>query len=134
TRRELDLDYSRIKAELDGRVGRAMMTAGNLVNAGGSDPLLTLIVAVDPIHVYFSVDAPSLVKYRARHADRQYDVSADDEADEDAQNGTEAPEGSKGAGDEKPRQNVVKDLQIPVEFGLDTDKGYPHRGTIDFAD
>lgn len=134
TRRDLDLEYSRVTAEIPGRVGRANLTAGNLVNAGGSDPLLTTIVAVDPIYVYFAVDEPSLLKYRARHAARQYDVSTDKEAGQDAQNGTDAPETTKESDEEKPRQNVVKDLRIPVEFGLDTDTGYPHRGTIDFAD
>ena len=35
---------------------KRMLTEGNLVNAGGSDPLLTTIVAIDPIYVDFNVD------------------------------------------------------------------------------
>src|SRR5690606_13688334 len=68
TRRELDIEYSRITAEISGKVGRAFLTKGNLVNAGGSDPLLTTIVAVDPIHVYFAVDEPALLRYRQSRA------------------------------------------------------------------
>ena len=39
------------------------MSEGNLVNAGGSDPLLTTIVSVDPIRVNFNVDERSLQRY-----------------------------------------------------------------------
>ena len=46
-----------------------MLTAGNLINAGGSDPVLTTIVAIDPIYVYFDVDERSLQRYaKARGA------------------------------------------------------------------
>src|SRR5262249_40575390 len=43
-RQELDLEYSKVTAPISGRVSKAEMTEGNLVNAGGSDPLLTTIV------------------------------------------------------------------------------------------
>jgi len=39
------------------------LTEGNLVNAGGSDPLLTTIVSVNPIRIYFNVDERSLQRY-----------------------------------------------------------------------
>jgi RND family efflux transporter MFP subunit len=64
-----DLDYSRITAPIDGRIGRALLTVGNLVNAGGSDPVLPTIVSVDPMNVYFDVDERSLQRYaKARGA------------------------------------------------------------------
>ena len=50
-RYQLDLQYAKITADLAGKVGKANLTEGNLVNAGGSDPLLTTIVAIDPIYV-----------------------------------------------------------------------------------
>ena len=53
---KLDLEYSRITADIAGRVGRAELIEGNLVHAGGSDPLLTSIVSVTPIRIYFNVD------------------------------------------------------------------------------
>ena len=68
---QLDLEFSRITAPIGGRISRAMLTEGNLVNAGGSDPLLTTIVAIDPIFAYFAVDERSLQKYqRTRDADQ----------------------------------------------------------------
>jgi multidrug efflux system membrane fusion protein len=51
-RRKLELEYSRVTAPIAGRIGRAMLTEGNLVNAGGSDPLLATIIGVDPVEVY----------------------------------------------------------------------------------
>lgn len=48
---ELDLEYTRVTAPVSGRAGRARVTRGNLANADES--LLTTIVSVDPLHVYF---------------------------------------------------------------------------------
>ncbi len=105
-RTELDLDYSRITAPIKGKISRAQMTAGNLVNAGGSDPLLTTIVSLDPIYVYFFVDERALLEYRQR-------------------NGT-----VKKRDHEKP----LKESEVPFDFALETDKGFPNHGMLDFAD
>lgn len=48
---ELDLQYTRITAPVSGRVGRALVTQGNLANA--DQTLLATVVSVDPLHVYF---------------------------------------------------------------------------------
>ena len=54
---ELDLDYTRITAPVAGRVGRALITRGNLVTGEtGGGSLLTTLVSVDPMHVLFDVD------------------------------------------------------------------------------
>jgi RND family efflux transporter MFP subunit len=65
-RLQLDLEYARITAAIDGKIGRAMLTEGNLVNAGGEDPLLATIVSIDPIYLYFTVDERGLQTYRKR--------------------------------------------------------------------
>ncbi|MDX1552438.1 MAG: efflux RND transporter periplasmic adaptor subunit [Marinobacter sp.] len=54
---ELDLQYTRITAPVSGRAGRALVTRGNLANADQS--LLTTVVSVDPLHVYFEADEKS---------------------------------------------------------------------------
>tara|TARA_A100001391_G_scaffold178050_1_gene142317 strand:- start:53 stop:1234 length:1182 start_codon:yes stop_codon:yes gene_type:complete len=48
---ELDLRYTRITAPVAGRAGRALVTKGNLANA--DQTLLTTVVSVNPLHVYF---------------------------------------------------------------------------------
>jgi multidrug efflux pump subunit AcrA (membrane-fusion protein) len=76
---KLDLLYARITAPISGRVGRAFLTEGNLVNAGGADPLLATIVSIDPIHVSFTIDERALQRYqriRAEEAARSVDDAA----------------------------------------------------------
>ena len=58
---QLNVDYSRIQAPISGRIGRKLISAGNLVNA--NDTVLTTIVALNPIHFYFDVDERSYIAY-----------------------------------------------------------------------
>jgi len=51
---QLDLEYTRIKAPISGRIGRAEITRGNLASADST--LLATLVSVDPLYVYFESD------------------------------------------------------------------------------
>lgn len=53
---QLNLDYTQVRAPVDGRVGRSEITVGNLVAAGPTSPVLTTLVSVDPIYVGFDAD------------------------------------------------------------------------------
>lgn len=57
----LDLGYTEIRAPISGRIGRRLITEGNLVRA--NDTLLTTLVSLDPIHFYFDVDERSFLAY-----------------------------------------------------------------------
>ena len=57
----LDLGFTEIRAPLSGRIGRRLVTEGNLVRA--NDTLLTTVVSIDPIHFYFDVDERSFLAY-----------------------------------------------------------------------
>ena len=60
----LDLEYTQVRAPIDGRVSRALLTAGNYVNGvAGSATVLTTIVSVDPVYAYADVDENSLLKF-----------------------------------------------------------------------
>ncbi|WP_370979582.1 efflux RND transporter periplasmic adaptor subunit [Agaribacterium sp. ZY112] len=48
-----NLEYTRITAAFDGRVGRATYAVGDLVS--GSDEALTTLTSIDPIRVQFSI-------------------------------------------------------------------------------
>jgi multidrug efflux system membrane fusion protein len=62
---KLNLEFTKIRAPIDGRIGRELITEGNLVGGGGADAtLLTFIVSVDPVYVYVDVDERSALKYR----------------------------------------------------------------------
>lgn len=52
----LNLEYAEIRSPIDGRVGRPDITVGNIVDAGGSAPVLTTIQSVDPIFADFDMD------------------------------------------------------------------------------
>ncbi len=58
---QLNLDFTQIKAPVKGRIGRELVTVGNLVQVDST--LLTTIVSVDPIYAYFNVDERSVLKY-----------------------------------------------------------------------
>ncbi len=57
----LDLSFTEVRAPISGLVGRAEITAGNLVAAGQT--LLTTVVSIDPIYVSFDGDEQVYLKY-----------------------------------------------------------------------
>jgi RND family efflux transporter MFP subunit len=78
---------------------------GNLVSAN-EGTVLTTIVQPDPVYVYFDVDERALLTVKAARV----------------------AEGKVlGTGD-------VSSENIPIEVGLVTEQGYPHKGTLDFVD
>ena len=62
---KLNLEYTKIRAPIDGRIGRELITEGNLVSGGGGDATrLTFIVSTDPVYVYVDADEHLALKYR----------------------------------------------------------------------
>ena len=62
---KLNMDYTRVTAPISGRIGRKLITEGNLVNGNqGQATLLTTIVSLDPIYCYFDADERSIIKYQ----------------------------------------------------------------------
>ena len=60
----LDFEFTHIKAPITGRISRTRITEGNLVTGGDFDStLLTTIVSLDPIYVYFTADEQSVLHY-----------------------------------------------------------------------
>jgi membrane fusion protein, multidrug efflux system len=54
---QLDVEFSHVVAPITGRVSRHLVTPGNLVQGSeGAATLLTSIVSLDPIYIYFDVD------------------------------------------------------------------------------
>jgi multidrug efflux pump subunit AcrA (membrane-fusion protein) len=59
---EIQLGYTDVRAPISGQIGRTVVTEGNLV--GQSDPtLLTTIIRVDELYVYFDVPERDLLEY-----------------------------------------------------------------------
>jgi RND family efflux transporter MFP subunit len=102
-RAQLDLEYTKVRAPVSGVVSRALVTVGNLVQSGEmGGTMLTTVVSVHPMYVYFDVDDLTFQQVRDLVPAGKY----------------------KAAPESLP----------PVLLGLAGEKGYPHRGVIDFVD
>lgn len=102
-RAELDLKWTEVRAPISGRISRRLITKGNLVNGAlGGGTLLTTIVSLDPIYLYFTADEQDLLHYMrlARAGERESSRTAPN----------------------------------PVRMQLADEKGYPHRGHMNFVD
>lgn len=52
---QLDREFAVVRAPINGRIGRALVTTGNIVGAGANAAPLASIVSVAPLHVHFDV-------------------------------------------------------------------------------
>lgn len=100
----LNLEWTTVRAPISGRVGRAQVTPGNLVQAGApSAAPLTTVVSLDPVYVYFDGDERTYLEYI----------------------GFARPSGTRGE---------RRAARRTVYMGLANEEGFPHEGTIDFID
>jgi RND family efflux transporter MFP subunit len=104
---ELNLEFTKIISPIDGRVSRARITEGNLVQPGiGETMILTTVVTTNPVYVYFNIDERAMLKYE----------ELDWPAGKDA------------------HPSRIRELNIPVQMGLAKDDAFPHAGILDFLD
>lgn len=104
---ELDLSFCDIEAPISGRISRAGVTVGNLIQAGQSNAEpLTTIASVDPIHVLFDVDEIAVLKFMALR---------------------------RSQGEEVKFTNV-RELNQKVYIALPNETTFPHEGVLDFID
>jgi RND family efflux transporter MFP subunit len=107
TEAKTNIEYCRIKSPVNGRVGEAMLTKGNLVGAS-VETVLTTVVPVDPMYVKFNVNEQAFRNYERIMLEKA----------------TKNPQAFK---DEK-------QPKVPVEMALLGDVGFPYKGIIDFVD
>jgi RND family efflux transporter MFP subunit len=101
----LNLEFTKITSEIDGRIDRTYITRGNLVQSGAGATLLTRIVSVDPIYVYFNPDELAFLRY----SQRRLEADGDREA------------------------THVRERKIDATITLADGTRYPEHGTVDFA-
>jgi len=61
---QLNIEFTHVIAPIGGRVSRHLVSIGNLVQGSeGGSTLLTSVVSLDPIYVYFDMDEATYLKY-----------------------------------------------------------------------
>lgn len=104
---ELNLEFTKIVSPIDGRISRTRITEGNLVQPGAGDTtVLTTVVTTNPIYVYFNIDERALLQYEEVAMKSGLSLHPDQ----------------------------LEERKFPVEIGLGNEAGFPHTGTLDFAD
>jgi len=100
----LNLEFTEIRAPIDGRISSALVTGGKLVSGspGVGASLLTTIVSLDPLYCYGNADERAILKYIRL-----------------------SKEGTRES---------ARDREIPAEMGLADEEGFPRRGHMDFVD
>ncbi|MBI4366260.1 MAG: efflux RND transporter periplasmic adaptor subunit [Deltaproteobacteria bacterium] len=101
---ELDLEFTELKAPINGRIGDRRVSPGNLVTggSGGNTTLLATIVSTDPIRFEFTFDEASYLRYE-RLSKGGKDVA------------------SRGAG-------------VKIALKLIDEREFAHEGSMDFVD
>jgi RND family efflux transporter MFP subunit len=101
---ELDLEFTELRAPVNGRIGDRRVSPGNLVTGGtaGNTTLLATIVSINPIRLEFTMDEASYLRYERF-----------------SQSGKEVT-GREGG--------------VMVTLKLIDDKEYARRGYMDFVD
>jgi RND family efflux transporter MFP subunit len=100
----IDLGYTKIYSPLAGRIDKSRVDAGNLVGSDGNT-LLTNIVQMTPIYVYFDVDEATVQRFQARLLKQGADLSSSED---------------------RPK--------MPLSLALGANTDFPFTGIIDFAD
>jgi RND family efflux transporter MFP subunit len=62
---QLNIEFTHVVAPIGGRVSRHLVSVGNLVQGSdnGAGTMLTSIVSLDPIYIYFDLDEATYLKY-----------------------------------------------------------------------
>ena len=101
---ELDIEFTELRAPVNGRIGDRRVSPGNLVTGGtsGNTTLLATIVSTDPIYFEFTFDEASFLRYE-RISKAGTDVA------------------SRGGG-------------VQVTLKLIDERDFDHQGRMDFVD
>jgi RND family efflux transporter MFP subunit len=140
-RLKLNVDYTEVRAEIDGRISKALVKAGNNVLAGdsaGGGTLLTTIVSIDPIQAEF--DVPEAIVLQVQKLMREGKFVLDARRKDDPKFAGASMVGLTATSLLPPLTAALFDpgrsyAVVPVSLGLANEEGkFPHKGYVDFVD
>ncbi len=99
---QLNFDWCEVKASISGLCSRRMVDPGNLVKA--DDTILTSIVSLDPIYVYFDVHEQAMLKIR-----RLMDQG-------------------------KIKAKSLREVPVKISLSDEAEESFAHQGMVDFTD
>ena len=101
---ELDMEFTELRAPVNGRIGDRRVSPGNLVTGGtgGNTTMLATIVSTDPIYFEFTFDEASYLRYE-RLANKGQDVAS-------------------------------RNASVPIALKLIDESDFDHKGRMDFVD
>jgi len=102
---ELDLEFTELRAPVNGRIGDRRVSPGNLVTGGtgGNTTLLAVIVSTDPIYFEFTFDESSYLRYERLASKGDQDVAS-------------------------------RNASVPIALKLIDEREFDHKGRMDFVD
>jgi len=102
---ELDMEFTELRAPVNGRIGDRRVSPGNLVTGGtsGNTTLLATIVSTDPIYFEFTFDEASYLRYERLAKDGGQDVAS-------------------------------RNASVQVALKLIDERDFDHEGRMDFVD
>jgi multidrug efflux system membrane fusion protein len=84
---QTQLNYTRVRAPIDGRAGNRLIDAGNVIRAGNDAAGIVWVNQLDPIFVAFPLPADSLPRIKASAAKGDVQVVAQDSGGHDLASG-----------------------------------------------
>jgi len=99
---KLNLEWTEVRSPISGLLSRRMVDPGNLVRADNT--VLTSIVSLDPLYVYFDVHEQAMLKIKRLMQEGKLQLQA---------------QGAKA---------------VPIDIGLADEAEFPHHGVVDFTD
>jgi RND family efflux transporter MFP subunit len=101
---ELDMEFTELRAPVNGRIGDRRVSPGNLVTGGtgGNTTMLATIVSTDPIYFEFTFDEASYLRYE-RLANKGQDVAS-------------------------------RNASVQIALKLIDESDFDHKGRMDFVD
>ncbi len=75
----LDLEFTQVHAPIAGRTGQALVSVGDFVATSPAPTLLTTLVSVDPVYVYFDGDEDTFLRFASHAAKSPVSIGLEDE-------------------------------------------------------